>query len=39
MWNIPPAQKRVSEDSDLGTQGLNGMGGIGYSGPCSPRAS
>jgi Raf kinase inhibitor-like YbhB/YbcL family protein len=36
IWNIPASYKTISEDSAPGVQGLNGMGGIGYSGPCPP---
>jgi Raf kinase inhibitor-like YbhB/YbcL family protein len=37
MWNIPPSQKAIEEDTALGTKGLNGKGGIGYTGPCPPQ--
>lgn len=34
-WNIP-AQPRISENSNPGTNGVNGKGKRGYHGPCPP---
>ncbi|MCW4030477.1 MAG: YbhB/YbcL family Raf kinase inhibitor-like protein [Candidatus Bathyarchaeota archaeon] len=36
VWNIPPADVIAENATTLGTQGLNGMGLNGYTGPCPP---
>jgi Raf kinase inhibitor-like YbhB/YbcL family protein len=39
MFNIPVTTSTLvlSEDSHLGTEGLNGKGETGYTGPCPPK--
>jgi Raf kinase inhibitor-like YbhB/YbcL family protein len=36
MWNISPVTAEIGEDTAPGKEGLNGMGEIGYTGPCPP---
>ncbi len=36
LFNIPPETRKVSEDSKIGTAGLNTRGGLDYVGPCPP---
>jgi Raf kinase inhibitor-like YbhB/YbcL family protein len=36
VWNIPPSQNKIAEHTAPGTEGLNGMGELGYTGPCPP---
>ena len=36
IWNIAPLTKEIPENSVPGTEGLNGAGETGYTGPCPP---
>lgn len=38
VWNIDPQIRSIEENSDMEglTQGFNGRGGLGYTGPCPP---
>ena len=36
IWNIPPSQTKIVENSAPGMEGVNGMGERGYTGPCPP---
>jgi Raf kinase inhibitor-like YbhB/YbcL family protein len=36
VWNISPSTTKICEHSIPGTEGLNGMRKIGYTGPCPP---
>jgi Raf kinase inhibitor-like YbhB/YbcL family protein len=36
VWNIPPSQNKISEDSAPGVEGLNSDQENGYIGPCPP---
>lgn len=36
VWNISPSQNKIAEHTAPGTEGLNGMGEHGYTGPCPP---
>jgi Raf kinase inhibitor-like YbhB/YbcL family protein len=40
LFNLPPDLSSLSQDSrDVGTEGKNGFGQVGYGGPCPPRGS
>lgn len=36
MFNIPPETEAIGENTSLGTEGVNGSGELGYTGPCPP---
>jgi Raf kinase inhibitor-like YbhB/YbcL family protein len=36
VWNIPPSNSKIGENTVPGTEGLNGARQRGYMGPCPP---
>jgi Raf kinase inhibitor-like YbhB/YbcL family protein len=36
VWNLPASTNKIAEHATEGTQGLNGLGEYGYTGPCPP---
>ena len=36
VYNIPVSTSKIAENSVPGTEGLNGGGAVGYTGPCPP---